>query len=458
MRIGKWDITFLFSLFCSLIINSGMVGVVVLHTIPPKVVNLSGWHAKPGPPRVSDAPPAPTVFTPDIPPPPPQPAPPPPQKQPQPKVEFDPRQAFGERNGQGDALDSSPGERPLMSQAGPQVQAYLGRNPPRAAGGGGGAGGQGGQAGGGGRPAPPARVLIGAVSPAAAATPRMTAQPQSPPKSSPKPNPALAKSQQPPVPPPPSPKPGKDDKSLPSIAGKGDQKIDKPDPKFVTPVEEGPFANQPAPPQPKPQLAEATPSSTPAPTTDKPPTSPPPAPPSDAKPSDTTQPAASPPPAPPVRVALLESPRSPSAQASQPGKPGNPGPPGPPAPPGPPNSTPDTAPPSDKDSDPFSDTNSFKFVNGKVQARTGRLVYPVKPHLSDAGWMDASIMGHATVTFLATVDEQGNVTRVILYRTSGSDNVDLPCEQALNLWKFEPSKDKNGHPMADTLSVTFGFY
>jgi outer membrane biosynthesis protein TonB len=524
MRIGKWDITFLFSLFCSLVINSGMVGVVVLHTRPPKVVNLSAWHARPAPLRVSEAPPAEAVYTPDIPPPPPPPSPPPPPQQPKPKVEFDPRQAFGERGGAGEALDSSPGEQPMMSRLGTQEQAFLGRNPPRVAGGGGGGGGQGGQAGSPGKAGPPARMLIGAASPAESAAPRVAAQPKpavaqrpsqqspqqakpnpaiakstpapSPPAPSPpvpqqanakpdpngkdqksvagkgdqktdkpatpKPNAALAKSAAPPVPPPASVKAGTDEKAQPAIAGTGEEKIDKPDLKPGPAIEQNALANQPSPPQPKMQVAMTTPLAPPAPPSKTPPSTPLTQP---ADPALTKQapPPSAPPAAPPaVQVALAPSqpqpPPSPSSVAAASGRPGAPGAPGSPAPAGPPNSTPDAAPASDKDSDPFSDINSFKFVNGRVQARNGREVKTVRPHLSESGWQDVWLMGHATVTFLAEIDAHGNVTGVRLYRTSGSDNIDLPCEQALSQWTFEPSKDKNGRAMADTLSVTFGFY
>jgi outer membrane biosynthesis protein TonB len=67
-------------------------------------------------------------------------------------------------------------------------------------------------------------------------------------------------------------------------------------------------------------------------------------------------------------------------------------------------------------------------------------------------------MPRPAVTFLATVDEQGNVIHVDLYHTSGSDNIDLPCEEALNQWKIEPSKDRNGRPVRDVVSITFVLY
>ena len=150
-------------------------------------------------------------------------------------------------------------------------------------------------------------------------------------------------------------------------------------------------------------------------------------------------------------LALASQPPSQSQSSTNPpGKPGAPGPLSSTA------SSSDPAPPSDRDSDPFSTKNSIVFVNGKVYARNGRWVKTVRPNLTEAGYIDAALLPNPMVTFLAAIDEQGNVTRVILYRSSGSDNIDLPCQEALNDWKIEPSKDKNGKPMKDLVSVTFG--
>lgn len=327
MRIRHWDITFVFSLFCSLLINSGMVGMVVLHTQPPKVIDLSNWRPRPAAAQASQAQAfAPPDDPPDVP-------------QPPKKVELDNRQEFGETGGVGQALNSSPGDLAMLSQLGPQVQAFLGRNRP-SAGGGGGNGGQGG-----------AQTLIGAASPAETAPPRVK-----------------------------TPIPKIDDTDAPS----------------------------------NPEVAAQT--------------------------------------EPPKPLAAAKSQRT---DRNQPGRPGAPGRPGPP---GPANSTPDTAPPSDRDSDPFSDANSFRFVNGRVLARNGRQVRTVKPHLTDAGMVDAETLPNPAVTFLATIDTQGNVVRVVRYRTSGSDNIDLPCEEALNQWWIEPSKDRNGRPVPDVVSITFALY
>jgi len=176
-------------------------------------------------------------------------------------------------------------------------------------------------------------------------------------------------------------------------------------------------------------------------------------------PSLTNPPAVSPsnPPTPPPTPQSPQPP-TPTLQIITPSNGNNapPGAPGPPGPPGPPDASDQSVPASDKESDPFSDTNTFHFVNGKVSARNGRWVKTVKPHITEAGWTDAVKLADPSVTFLATVDEQGNVTSVVRYRSSGSDNIDLPCEEALNQWKIEPAKDKDGKPIKDVVAVTFG--
>jgi hypothetical protein len=326
MRIGRWDITFAFSLFCSLLINSGMVGVVVLRAQPPKVVDLASLRTR-------------LLREPAT-----EPAEPPPDK-----FEFDNREAFGEHQGTGEALNSSPGDQPLHAIKGPQIQAFLGRNPPAARGGGG------------------SPTLIGAASPAQAAAPHVT-------------------------PPAPHVKPVQRPPDVASATG-----------------------NQPQAPPPSPQV--------------------------NASPLTNASPQS--PPSPPATPAVN------AAAAQHQGKP---------LPPGPPASAADAAPPSDKDSDPFSDSNSFQYVNGRVSARNGRQVKTVRPHLLQVGEYDASIIRNPSVTFLATVDEQGNVIHVELFRTSGSDNIDQPCEEALQQWWIEPSKDKNGRPVKDIVSITFSFY
>jgi hypothetical protein len=467
MRNRYWDITFLFSLICSLLINSGMVGLVVLHTQPPTAAELNDWRtraalAKPAgvkPPTVAEMIPPPAIQ------PPVEASKPPPAP---PKLQFDERDDFGENGGIGEALNSTPGDQPMEAANGPQVQAYLGRTSALTAGGGGGSSGASGA------------TMIGAVSPAAAATPIVKA-PQVPVKVPPPPQ----RTQTAVKPPPDKPQPT-DVKPAPPVEhpqptqAAANPPLPKPQPTQTA------AKPQTVPPQ-QPTEANAKPTNEkPQPKTDKPagkevvagdttpidemgtqPLRPPPSAPPASPPPPPPPPPASPPPPPPAVTIMNDAPTTrpvvqpmqlASAVApSQPNRPNQPSQPGRPGPPGPPNASPEHAPASDKDSDPFSDSNSFHFVNGKVSARNGRWVKTVKPQLSQAGWIDASLMANPSVVFLATVDEQGNVINVARYHSSGSDNIDLPCEQALNEWKIEPSKDKDGKPVKDVVAVSFGF-
>ena len=344
MRIGNRDITFLFSLCCSLLINTGMVDVVLLRAQPPSVVNLSRWHTRPAKASMPTA--RETAFI----------TPPEPEK----KLDFDNREAFGETNATGDALNSSPGDVPLQAMEGSQNQAYLGR---MTGGGGGGGGGSGAQA------------MIGATSPQEEMTPRAQ-------------QPKVAQAEQ---------------QARPEI-----KPDDTTDPEKAVAMQTKSDAQQAV------QASQASPTA------------------AQASPS-----------------AAQASPSAAQATAVSPGAPGSPGPRG----------AANPAPFSDRDSDPFSEKQvSVTFVNGEVVARKGRMVKTVKPQILQAGYLELSIMGNARVTFLATVDETGNVIKVQRYRSSGSDNIDLPCEEALNQWWIEPSKDKSGKPVKDVVLITIAFY
>jgi TonB family protein len=58
------------------------------------------------------------------------------------------------------------------------------------------------------------------------------------------------------------------------------------------------------------------------------------------------------------------------------------------------------------------------------------------------------------VTLGATVDAAGFVQNVVILRSSGSDNIDLPAQRAVYNWWFEPTKDKTGQPQPDLWVVT----
>ena len=56
------------------------------------------------------------------------------------------------------------------------------------------------------------------------------------------------------------------------------------------------------------------------------------------------------------------------------------------------------------------------------------------------------------------IDADGNVVEARTIHSSGSDNVDLPCERAAYTWWFEPSKDpKTGRPHGEEMEFTIFF-
>jgi TonB family protein len=100
-----------------------------------------------------------------------------------------------------------------------------------------------------------------------------------------------------------------------------------------------------------------------------------------------------------------------------------------------------------------------QFQPGKTYVRNGRkLLTREIPDLTVAGWLDVDSMGKADVVLRLWLDETGNVVRVRLIHSSGSDNIDLPCERAAETWWFEPKIDPDtGKPVPDELDFIIAF-
>jgi TonB family protein len=100
-----------------------------------------------------------------------------------------------------------------------------------------------------------------------------------------------------------------------------------------------------------------------------------------------------------------------------------------------------------------------QFVPGKTYVRSGRkLLTREIPDLTVAGWLDVDSMGKAEVVLRLWLDETGNVVRVRLVHSSGSDNIDLPCERAAETWWFEPKRDPDtGKSVPDQLDFIIAF-
>jgi TonB family protein len=135
---------------------------------------------------------------------------------------------------------------------------------------------------------------------------------------------------------------------------------------------------------------------------------------------------------------LPDSPSDPAAINGAPGQPGGPA---------------RGANASDTESDPTGKDVTVSFVNGSVAAREGRKVKTVRPHLTDAGYLALMSMQKPQVVLTAKIDQTGKVVHVEIFQSSGSDEVDLPAYQSLWKWEFEPTRDKQGNPIADELVV-----
>jgi TonB family protein len=117
----------------------------------------------------------------------------------------------------------------------------------------------------------------------------------------------------------------------------------------------------------------------------------------------------------------------------------------------------DPAPQSDSESHPFAKIGSVTFRNGKVDVRFGRKVKSVHPRLTLAAEYDLRVLRKATVVLSLRIDETGKVVSADILRSSGTNQLDLPTQQAMYEWWFEPSKDKDGKPVPDILVFTMGF-
>jgi len=105
---------------------------------------------------------------------------------------------------------------------------------------------------------------------------------------------------------------------------------------------------------------------------------------------------------------------------------------------------------------------SSRFVAGKIVAREGRkLLTREIPDYSNnyAAQADFESIPDPHVVLQMKIDETGNVTDVRTIRSSGSDNIDLPCEHAAATWWFEPLTDPaTGKPRREeTIEFTIYF-
>jgi TonB family protein len=117
----------------------------------------------------------------------------------------------------------------------------------------------------------------------------------------------------------------------------------------------------------------------------------------------------------------------------------------------------DPAQKSDSESDPFARIGSLVFHDGILEVQKGRKVKTTRPRVLLPGEVDLATRGGATVVLNIAIDSSGKVTSAQVLHSSGSNDIDQPCRVAVYDWWFEPSRDKQGHPVADVLTFTIKF-
>ena len=99
---------------------------------------------------------------------------------------------------------------------------------------------------------------------------------------------------------------------------------------------------------------------------------------------------------------------------------------------------------SDTDSEAFAHANSVDFHDGQMTARQGRRVRTTRIEFGLAASADALAVADPTVQLGVRVSAAGDVQNVVVLHSSGSANIDLPCQRSVYNWWFEPKKDKDG--------------
>jgi hypothetical protein len=100
-----------------------------------------------------------------------------------------------------------------------------------------------------------------------------------------------------------------------------------------------------------------------------------------------------------------------------------------------------------------------RFVAGRIEARSGRKMRTRElPRLGVAAYADLEGMDNPCVVMMLRIDTTGNVTDVRIEHSSGSDDIDLPCQKAAYTWWFEPLKDpKTGEIKPEMIEFTIYF-
>ena len=102
-----------------------------------------------------------------------------------------------------------------------------------------------------------------------------------------------------------------------------------------------------------------------------------------------------------------------------------------------------------------------RFANGRLIPQPGRKMRMRQlPDMGPAAWADLVTIEGPYVVLRLKIDADRNVVEARTIRfSSGSDNVDLPCERAAYTWWFEPSKDpRTGERHGEEMELTTIFF
>jgi TonB family protein len=102
----------------------------------------------------------------------------------------------------------------------------------------------------------------------------------------------------------------------------------------------------------------------------------------------------------------------------------------------------DPAPMSDSESDPFTRTGTVEISAGNIEAKLGRKVKTVRPHLSVASYETLVGILDRRMRLRVRIDEHGKVMRVDILRSSGSSTADQETKLAVYQWTFDPRPDR----------------
>lgn len=118
----------------------------------------------------------------------------------------------------------------------------------------------------------------------------------------------------------------------------------------------------------------------------------------------------------------------------------------------------DPLPPSDSDSDAFSQLNGSAVLRqGRLEVQFGRKVKSRRPKFNTGGVVDLIYDQHGVdVVLSVATDASGKVTSVKVAKSSGSNAIDQPIVVSMYDWWFEPPKDKEGKPRPDQFKFTIG--